>query len=284
MKIRCIDVGCNGFYITLGMIYEVVGISENDLSYRIINDRGNVYYAPKFLFQVVKEDLIMKFKVGDKVKVIDGGVAYTTDVSTANELIRKSNGKAFKWEKGFGSEIGPNWRSFNGIVGEIIALEDDYALVNLIINNVKRSVIFRTAGLEYLEPQTELTFKEVIARIKPGETYVCTYYSNTQEIRRDKKGKIILKLSQSMHIKDEVHITSKNKFKLQEPKKQVKIYKVEHKQGGKKYDFISSQLLQEGMFVVCDTSQGKSYGRIVDIGDRELTEQEIKQYKECWRA
>ncbi|WP_346935349.1 hypothetical protein [Clostridium sp.] len=148
------------------------------------------------------------------------------------------------------------------------------------------SCVWHDNELKLYEGPTEFTFQEVIARIKEGETYVCTNFAcNAQEIRRDKEGKIVLKiLSQSMHIKDEVHIPLGIKFKLQEPKKQVTIYKVEHKQNGKKYDFISSQALQEGMFVVCDTSQGKSYGRIVDIEVKELTEKEIKEYRECWRA
>jgi len=138
----------------------------------------------------------------------------------------------------------------------------------------------------YREP-TEFTFQEVIARIKQGETYQSIYYaSNIQEITKNKKGKILLNLSPCRHIKDEVHIVSDIKFKLQEPKKKVTIYKVEHKKDGKKYDFISNEikLLQCYEFVVCDTSQGKSYGRIVDLEERELTETEIKQYKECWRA
>ena len=83
--------------------------------------------------------------------------------------------------------------------------------------------------------------------------------------------------------KSRLNLKTYLKFKLQEIKRQVPIYKVEHKQDGKKYDFISSQGLQEGMFVVCDTSQGKSYGRVVDIEIKELTEKEYKQYKECWR-
>ncbi len=133
---------------------------------------------------------------------------------------------------------------------------------------------------------TEFTFQEVIARIKEGEVYVNTNPSSRVEKLSLKYGKEVLIIEGNykglMH--NEFGIILEDKFKLQEPIKIATIYKVEHKKDGKKYDFISSQRLEKEMFVVCDTSQGKSYGRIVDIETRELTEEEIKQYKECWRA
>lgn len=134
---------------------------------------------------------------------------------------------------------------------------------------------------ELVEEPTEFTFQEVVVRIKPGEVYepvngLCI----TQTITMDYEKDIIIDFLPNKSFA----VLTCTLFKLQEPKKKVNIYRVEHKQDGKKYDFISSQLLQEGMIVVCDTSQGKSYGRIVDIIFKELTEEEIKQYKECWRA
>ncbi len=139
---------------------------------------------------------------------------------------------------------------------------------------------------ELVEEPTEFTFQEVIARIKEGEVYVNTNPSSRVEKLSLKYGKEVLIIEGNykglMH--NEFGIILEDKFKLQKPKKIATIYRVEHKKDGKKYDFISSQRLEKEMFVVCDTSQGKSYGRIVDIETRELTEEEIKQYKECWGA
>ncbi len=138
----------------------------------------------------------------------------------------------------------------------------------------------------YKESQTEFTFKEVVARNIPG------IYVNCSDAKARVKN-IVIRKDGSFGIEANfrgiielgiVGINPNLKFKLQEPKKRVTIYKVEHKQDGKKYDFISSQALQREAFVVCDTTQGKSYGRIVAAHSKLLTEQEIKQYKECWRA
>jgi len=131
------------------------------------------------------------------------------------------------------------------------------------------------------ESQTEFTFQEVIARIKEGETYEAINIGYaTQTITMEKGKDIIIDILSNQHY----IVPTYSLFKLQEPKKRVRIYKIEHQKNGKQYDFISSQLLDCDEFVICDTECGKSYGIIVDAETRELTESEIKQYKECWRA
>lgn len=196
----------------------------------------------------------MKFKVGDKVKAVDNRYLFTN--KTKN------------------------------FIGEVVELLDERSPIeykDLLVRDLNASIIYRVNSkhFELVEEPTEFTFQEVIARIKPGEIYepvngLCI----TQTITMDYEKDIIIDFLPNKSFA----VLTCTLFKLQEPKKKVNIYRVEHKQDGKKYDFISSQLLQEGMIVVCDTSQGKSYGRIVDIIFKELTEQEIKQYKECWRV
>ncbi len=134
---------------------------------------------------------------------------------------------------------------------------------------------------------TEFTFQEVIARNIPGVYVNCNddmARVQSIEINEDGDFGINADFKGLKEINLGLGINHNLKFKLQKPIKIATIYRVEHKKDGKKYDFISSQRLHKEMFVVCDTSQGKSYGRIVDIETRELTEEEIKQYKECWRA
>ena len=141
--------------------------------------------------------------------------------------------------------------------------------------------------LNLYEEPTEFTFQEVVARNIPGVYVNCNNdMARVQsiEIHEDGDFSINAEFKGLKEIGVGLGINHNLKFKLQEIKRQVPIYKVEHKQDGKKYDFISSQRLQEGIFVVCDTSQGKSYGRVVDIEIKQLTEEEYKQYKECWRA
>ena len=52
---------------------------------------------------------------------------------------------------------------------------------------------------------------------------------------------------------------------IREPQNEYVVYKVEHAVGGKQYKFISDDLLKIDDMVICDTSQGQSYGKIVDI-------------------
>ena len=192
--------------------------------------------------------------------------------------------KIIKWEsEKMKFKAGDKVKSINGQYGEIVAFN--------ILTEHPYKVKFQSGCHAYCRENElelisqEFTFQEVIARIKSKESYVCTWdISNVQEIRKEKSGKIILKLSQNMHTKDEIHIPLELKFKLQEPKKRVRIYKIEHQKNGKQYDFISSQLLDCDEFVICDTKCGKSYGRIADVRTIALTESEVKEYKECWRV
>ncbi len=214
-------------------------------------------------YKIIKwESEKMKFKVGDKVRAIDNRYGFT----------RKD-------------------LEFIGLVTNVYeyVIEDDIhveTISSLEKNEIGKEYDVNSKHFELIERQTEFTFQEVIARIKEGEVYVNTNPSSRVEKLSLKYGKEVLIIEGNykglMH--NEFGIILEDKFKLQKPKKIATIYRVEHKKDGKKYDFISSQRLEKEMFVVCDTSQGKSYGRIVDIYTKELTEKEIKQYKECWRA
>lgn len=135
------------------------------------------------------------------------------------------------------------------------------------------------------EHQAEFTFQEVISRIKPGEIYepvngLCI----TQTITMDYEKDIIIDFLPNKSFA----VLTCTLFKLQEPKKKERIIKVEHGKGGKQYEFIEKYTLNpfitKGCMVECNTKYGNCYGRCVDIIFRELTEQEIKQYKECWRV
>lgn len=64
---------------------------------------------------------------------------------------------------------------------------------------------------------------------------------------------------------------------IKEPEKiAIKTYKVEHKVAGKKYTFISDiENLEKNDIVICDTSQGLSYGRIVGEKAELIPEDEV---------
>jgi len=133
--------------------------------------------------------------------------------------------------------------------------------------------------------EEEFTFQEVIARIKPGEVYVCVGIGieRIESIEKTHNNDIKI-ICNNSGLPNGLGIRGTTKFKLQDSKKHTWIYKVEHQKNGKHYDFISSQLLQDDEFVVCDTCKGESYGRVAEIISKELTETEISKYKECWRA
>jgi len=261
---------------------------KNDTCYNFETDENEnrlmfcdkPYYERKN-YKIIKwESEKMKFKVGDKVRVINNGLTFNTH-SMANEWLREiENPKPYDY-----GNLPKN--GFVGIVRGIVKAPS-YEIPTLIIEIGSYSYLILESGVELIDPQTEFTFQEVIARIKVGETYQSIYYaSNIQEITKNKKGKILLNLSPCRHIKDEVHIISEIKFKLQEPKKQVNIYRVEHGKGRKQYEFIrkiDNQLILVNDIVECDTKYGRCYGKCVNIIPKELTEEEYKQYKECWRA
>ena len=215
-----------------------------------------------------------KFKVGDKVKIIDAGNSYSKFSSMADKLTSLSNGKAYRWEHGFAS---PDYLKMTGMIGEIVALYDIYALVNLDFNDIKRSIIFRNSETTLLlEEKEEFTFEEVIARIKEGEVYVPLDKSYaTKSIAKRNSGNIII----TFHKRVDGCVPTYTKYKLVRQKKEYKLYEVEHKEDGKRYLFRSDLDHTLDDMVVCDTCQGKSYGKMVKVVTKELTEEEYKAYK-----
>lgn len=213
-----------------------------------------------------------KFKVGDKVKIINAGNSYTKFSSMADKLTSLSNGKAYRWEHGFAS---PDYLKMTGMIGEIVALYDIYALVNLDFNGIKRSIIFRNSETTLLlEEKEEFTFEEVIARIKEGEVYRGTGGSTVDEITKKMTGIHI-----SISISQTVIVPTMQKYKLVPQKKKYQLYEVEHQEGGKRYLFRSDLDHTLDDMVVCETKFGKSYGKMVDRFYKELTEEEYKAYK-----
>ncbi|WP_040194792.1 hypothetical protein [Clostridium culturomicium] len=152
---------------------------------------------------------------------------------------------------------------------------------------------YKQNGCEIVEytsekKQTEFTFQEVIARNVPG-VYVKTVDNSLRieqvlirqdgyiEIKADYKG--IDFVGGCLGITDDV------KFKLEESKQKYLILEIEHQHNGKIYNFRSdTSNLDIGQFVICDTSKGKSYGRIREMTWEELTQKGYEELKKCWRA
>lgn len=143
----------------------------------------------------------------------------------------------------------------------------------------------------YEEPQTEFTFQEVIERIKPGDIYSCTDFAfnlknivclDNCNIRIDFANHYLNCCNDYEYI---VVSSSDAKFKLQ-PKKYYVLCEVIHAVRGKEYTFRPKEgyELVPHDWVVCDTKMGKNFGKVIGIITKELTEEEYKQYKECWRA
>ena len=131
--------------------------------------------------------------------------------------------------------------------------------------------------LKLIEPATEeFTFEEVIARIKKGEVYVPLDKSYaTKSIAKRNSGNIII----TFHKRVDGCVPTYTKYKLVRQKKEYKLYEVEHKEDGKRYLFRSDLDHTLDDMVVCDTCQGKSYGKMVKVVTKELTEEEYKAYK-----
>ena len=134
--------------------------------------------------------------------------------------------------------------------------------------------------LKLIEPATtEFTFEEVIARIKEGEVYENGSSSITKE-----NGCIGILISNNCDRdipkgKEFIIGFEGPNYRLVPQKKEYKLYKVEHKEDGKRYLFRSDLDHTLDDMVVCDTCHGKSYGKMVKVVTKELTEEEYKQYK-----
>lgn len=129
--------------------------------------------------------------------------------------------------------------------------------------------------LKLIEPATEeFTFEEVIARIKEGEVYRGTGGSTVDEItKKDTEIRISICIPQTGIV------PTMQKYKLVPQKKEYQLYEVEHKENGKRYLFRSDLDHTLDDMVVCDTCHGKSYGKMVKVVTKELTEEEYKAYK-----
>ncbi|WP_404989322.1 hypothetical protein [Clostridium culturomicium] len=147
---------------------------------------------------------------------------------------------------------------------------------------------YKKEGYEIVEyeKQTEFTFQEVIARNIPG-VYVCTDKGlRIEYVVINENGGVSIKANYSNLINSTLGIPGYARFKLREPKKQYTLFEIVHAVGGKHYTFRASdnENLKPRDFVICDTSMGKTFGRVAGTFTKELTEKEYMEYKECWRA
>nr|WP_302597853.1 hypothetical protein [uncultured Cellulosilyticum sp.] len=125
----------------------------------------------------------------------------------------------------------------------------------------------------------EFTFGEVIARIKEGEVYQNSLSSISkidgciEVVSINRSGRTIPK-GEEYTVRFET-----NNYKLVPQKNNYLLFEVEHQEGGKRYLFRSDCNYNLGDIVICQTSLGKSYGKIVYKVIKELTEEEFKAYK-----
>ncbi|WP_404988133.1 hypothetical protein [Clostridium culturomicium] len=157
---------------------------------------------------------------------------------------------------------------------------------------------YKKAGYEIVEytsekKQTELTFQEVIASIKPGELYVeCVKNEPFQvTVSINSAGRIALNCFKDerpymLTTSNGFSISKDTKFELYEKVNKYILFEVVHAVGGKHYTFRASdnENLKPRDFVICDTSMGKTFGRVAGSITKELTEKEYMEYKECWRG
>lgn len=193
-----------------------------------------------------------KFKVGDNVKAISNEYAFTS------------------------LECG-----WTGVVVSISTREHCFSAKTITGHNSSEGHVYDGLCFKHFEliEQEEFTFEEVIARIKEGEVYknslssiskidgcinVTVFNDNSFTISKDENFILQFKFG---------------RYKLIPQKKEYKLYEVEHQEDGKRYLFRSDLDHTLDDMVVCDTCQGKSYGKMVKVVTKELTEEEYKAYK-----
>lgn len=193
-----------------------------------------------------------KFKVGDNVKAISNKYAFTT------------------------LECG-----WTGVVVSISTREHCFSAKTITCHDSSEGHVYRGLCFEDFEliEKEEFTFEEVIARIKEGEVYQNSLSSISkidgciEVVSINRSGRTIPK-GEEYTVRFET-----NNYKLVPQKNNYLLFEVEHQEGGKRYLFRSDCNYNLGDIVICQTSLGKSYGKIVYKVIKELTEEEFKAYK-----
>lgn len=164
-------------------------------------------------------------------------------------------------------------QSMYGEKARVIRIGNFYGMTGYILDKFPE-IKWWEGELKLIEPKPEFTFEEVIARIKEGEVYRGTGGSNVDEItKKDTEIRISICIPQTGIV------PTMQKYKLVPQKKEYQLYEVEHKENGKRYLFRSDLDHTLDDMVVCDTCHGKSYGKMVKVVTKELTEEEYKAYK-----
>lgn len=169
-------------------------------------------------------------------------------------------------------------QSMYGEKARVIRIGNFYGMTGYILDKFPE-IKWWEDELKLIEPKTEFTFEEVIARIKEGEVYQNSL-SNISKI--DGCINVTVFNDNSFTISKDENFTltfESGRYKLVPQKKEYKLYEVEHKEDGKRYLFRSDLDHTLDDMVVCDTCHGKSYGKMVKVVTKELTEEEYKQYK-----
>lgn len=210
-----------------------------------------------------KKKIMGKFKVGDKARVRE-------DLEV---------GKTYG-----GVYFGDFMEAYKGKIGTITECSNNYYRID------KR--VWQWSD-EMLEPiQEEFTFQEVIARIKPNETYEnINDKHKLQSISMNESGLLRMKYIEKT-IGSEIFVFTDNmvyvglydKFRLKGTKPTTIYYIVRKPNSKRHYKFISDEELNINDFVICDTKFGEEYGQIISYKNEIMSDEEIKQYKKCWKA
>ena len=164
-------------------------------------------------------------------------------------------------------------QSMYGEKARVIRIGNFYGMTGYILDKFPE-IKWWEGELKLIEPKTEFTFEEVIARIKEGEVYRGTGGSTVDEItKKDTEIRISICIPQTGIV------PTMQKYKLVPQKKEYQLYEVEHQEGGNRYLFRSDLDHTLDDMVVCETKFGKSYGKMVKALYKELTEEEYKAYK-----
>lgn len=165
-------------------------------------------------------------------------------------------------------------QSMYGEKARVIRIGNFYGMTGYILDKFPE-IKWWEGELKLIEPKTEFTFEEVIARIKEGEVYEGIGIYNTKKISKSK----VYGLEISFNLSAGYILPSAHKYRLVQQKKEYQLYEVEHQENGKRYLFRSDLDHTLDDMVVCETKFGKSYGKMVKTFYKELTEEEYKAYK-----
>ena len=221
----------------------------------------------------------IKFKGEDEMKKInwedrDNTVVHCDTEEKAKDFLKECDKRGIEWR----NNCKASNKLFRELYGENTCYNIGTEYLGYSGKDFYKSEGYKIIEWEISEPKELFTFQEVIANIKDGEKYISK--SQIVCLKEITLQCGLISFNGKFNNTKELCVDSKALFYKEESKKEYTIYQIEHTPEGKIYNFRKSdkEALMVSKFVICNTSKGKTYGKVIYLQNRKMTEKEYLEY------